>query len=375
MATTTKSKAAAPAKKAAAPVKAAAKKAAPAKKAAAPAKKVAPAKAPVKAAAKAPAKVAVKAAAKAPAKVAAKAPAKAPVKAAAKAPVKAPAKVAAKAAPAAPAKAPAKAAAPKAAAPKAGGWTRFPFPATAFQYTAATLKKSWARLHQGDAEPLPASAAVLEAWRLFHAGEFQAATEAGLAAGGAGLTVANKAQAIYATYLEKSEQKKLALLLEVAQRAEAQQATERDNANAYYWQAYALGRYSQGINVVDALAQGLGVKIKRALETAIELAPKHADAHITLGAFHAEVIDKVGRLLARSQGADAATGLRCLEAGLKLNPSSAIAMTQRADGLVMIEGDKRMADAEKLYQAAAACKPLDAMECLDVEAAKAELDD
>jgi len=33
-----------------------------------------------------------------------------------------------------------------------------------------------------------------------------------------------------------------------------------------------------------------------------------------------------------------------------------------------------MADAEKLYREAAACKPADAMERLDVEQAKAELE-
>ena len=66
--------------------------------------------------------------------------------------------------------------------------------------------------------------------------------------------------------------------------------------------AYALGRYSQGISVAKALAQGLGGKVKNALETTIKLAPKHADAHIALGAFHAEVIDKVGSLLGRTPG-------------------------------------------------------------------------
>jgi hypothetical protein len=41
----------------------------------------------------------------------------------------------------------------------------------------------------------------------------------------------------------------------------------------------------------------------------------------------------------------------------------------------MLEGDKRMKEAEQLYAEAAACKPLDAMERLDVEMAKAELED
>jgi hypothetical protein len=41
----------------------------------------------------------------------------------------------------------------------------------------------------------------------------------------------------------------------------------------------------------------------------------------------------------------------------------------------MLEGPKRMQQAEKLYAEAAACTPLDAMEKLDVEMAKAELED
>ena len=254
-------------------------------------------------------------------------------------------------------------------------WTAFPYDAADYAFDAAALKKHWARLHAGDAEPWPKDEAVLDAWALYHAGEFQKAAAAGLKAGGAGITVANKAQCIYANYLEKSEKTKLELFVEVAERAGAQSASEPKNANAHYWQAYALGRYSQGISVAKALAQGLGGKVKSALETTIKLAPRHADAHIALGSFHAEVIDKVGKLLGRTQGADAATGLKMFKKALELNPTSAIAMIEYANGLVMLEGDKKMKDAEKLYAEAAACMPLDAMERLDVEMAKAELED
>lgn len=248
-------------------------------------------------------------------------------------------------------------------------WTAFPYEPYPFD------KPQWARLHAGDAEPLPKDDKALAAWGLFHAGEFQKAYDAGLKAGGAGITAANKAQAIYANYLEKSEKTKLAMFLEVAERAEAQAAADPKNANAHYLMAYALGRYSQGISVAKALAQGLGGKVKTALETAIKLQPKHADAHIALGAFHAEVIDKVGKLLGKTQGADAATGLKLFQQALKLNPHSAIARVEYANGLVMLEGEKRMKEAEKLYAEAAACEPADAMERLDVEMAKAELED
>lgn len=254
-------------------------------------------------------------------------------------------------------------------------WTAFPYDNSAFVYTPATLKKHWARLHAGDAEPFPKDAAVQQAWIHFHAGDFQAAYDAGLAAGGAGITVANKAQGIYANYLEKKEKVKLEMFLEIAERAESQQGDEPKNANAHYWQAYALGRYGQGISVAKALAQGLGTKVKGALETTLALAPKHADAHIALGAFHAEVIDKVGKLLGRTQGADTATGLKMFEQAVKLNPTSAIAMIERANGLVMLEGDKRMQEAEKLYADAAACTAMDAMEQLDIELAKEELEE
>lgn len=254
-------------------------------------------------------------------------------------------------------------------------WTAFPYDAADYRYDPGALKRQWPRLHAGDVEPLPDDERVFAAWALFHAGEFQKAFDAGLKAGGSGITVANKAQAIYATYLEKSEQTRLAMFQDVAARAGAQASAEPGNANAHYWMAYALGRYSQGISVVSALSQGLGSRIKAALENTIALAPRHADAHIALGAFHAEVIDKVGSLLGRTQGASKESGLKLFKAALQLSPTSTIGMIEVANGLVMLEGEKRMKEAEALYAAAAASRPMDATERLDVERARAELAD
>lgn len=252
-------------------------------------------------------------------------------------------------------------------------WTAFPH-AGEYTFDAASLKKHWARLHAGDAEPLPKDPAVLQAWVLFHNGEFQRAAEAGLKAGGDGITAANKATCIYATYLEKKEKAKLDLFLEAAQRAEQQAAADPANPNAWYWQAYALGRYSQGISVAKALAQGLGTRVKDALEKTIRLQPRHADAHIALAAFHAEVIDKVGSLIGgMTYGAKKETGLKLFQEALKLNPGAPIAMVEYANGLVMLEGERKMKEATRLYEEAAAAKPLDAMERLDVELARAEL--
>jgi hypothetical protein len=252
-------------------------------------------------------------------------------------------------------------------------WTAFPHLGD-YQFDAGKVKKHWARLHAGDAEPLPNDPQVLEAWALFHNGDFERAAEAGLKAGGDGITAANKATAIYANYLEKKEKTKLDLFMEVAQRAEAQATGDAKNPNAWYWQAYTLGRYSQGISVAKALAQGLGSRVKEALERTIKLQPKHADAHIALAAFHAEVIDKVGSLIGgMTYGAKREIGLKLYQDALKINPDSAIGMIEYANGMVMLEGDRKMREATRLYEQAAGSKPMDAMERLDVELAKVEL--
>ena len=254
-------------------------------------------------------------------------------------------------------------------------WTTFPYLGD-YIFDAASVKNNWARLHAGDAEPLPQDAKVLEAWALFHSGEFQRALDMGLKIGGDGLTVANKSACIYANYLEKQERARLDLYMEVVRRAEAQAKRDPLNVNAHYWQAYALGRYSQGISVAKALAQGLSGKVKNSLENVIKLQPNHADAHIALGAFHADVIDKVGSLIGgMTYGAKKDTGLSLLQAALKLNFCSAIGMIEYANAMVMLDGEKMMSAATRLYQQAAAAKPMDAMERLDVEMAKAELED
>jgi tetratricopeptide (TPR) repeat protein len=254
-------------------------------------------------------------------------------------------------------------------------WTAFPY-AGDYAFDVASVTKNWARLHAGDAEPMPTDAEVLQAWALFHSGEFQKAVNLGVKIGGDGLTVANKAACVYATYLEKQEKARLELFLEVARRAEAQVKNDPLNINAQYWHAYALSRYSQGISVAKALAQGLGSKVKVSLENVIKLQPKHADAHIALGSFHAEVIDKVGSLIGgMTYGAKKDTGLALLQQALKLNFESAIGMIEYANAMLMLDGEKMLKEATRLYQQAAAAKPLDAMERLDVEMAKVELAD
>lgn len=254
-------------------------------------------------------------------------------------------------------------------------WAKFPHADKAYVYDPAGLKKQWARLHRGDCEPLPKDADVLGAWQAFHSGDFARAVETGLAAGDVGVNAAVKAQVVYGQYLEGGEKAKIALFEEAAGWAGERRSKHPKNANAHYLYAFAMGRYSQGISVAKALAQGLGGKIKEALTTAIKLEPKHADANIAYGAYQAEVIDKVGGLVAGvTYGAKKDSAIEHFQKALKLNPDSAIARIEYANGLIMLFGKSRLDEATKLYEEAAAHKPADAMERLDVERAKAELE-
>ncbi len=287
---------------------------------------------------------------------------------------------------------------------KKAAWAAFPYPSRRFQYAQSALKKHWDRLHLGDKEPYPSaqclakvckenrlaadsipdfdgdfgpvSDQVLEAWCCYHEGEFRNAVEQGLSLGPIGYAVANKAAAIHATYLEKAPAPKQRRFQEVVARAEQAMALLPRHPNSHYLYAYALGRYSQEISVVQALAQGFGGKIKAALERTLELEPGHADAHTALGTYHAEILDKVGAMLgALTYGASKDEAVRHYQTGLKLNPHSAIARIEFADGLMMMYGKSRLDEATRLYIEASKLEACDAMEQLDIERCRSRLEE
>ncbi|MCE2990874.1 MAG: hypothetical protein ACK5UX_05020 [Burkholderiales bacterium] len=250
-------------------------------------------------------------------------------------------------------------------------WTKTPVDSKAVTYPGDALKKNWDALHKGDNEAFPKDAGLQEAWRAFHAGDFAAAAEQGQ-----GHTVATKATSIYANHVEKKDAAKVKLYQESMAMAEALMKSEPKNPNAHYQYAYAAGRYSQSISVMKALKEGYGGKIKAALETALKLDPKHADAHTAMGAYHAEIIDKVGGMVGKlTYGADKDLSVKHFEAAIKLNPQSPVAHIEYANGLLMLFKDKEIDKATKLYEKAAKMKGRDAMELMDIEIAKAELED
>jgi tetratricopeptide (TPR) repeat protein len=197
-------------------------------------------------------------------------------------------------------------------------WSKFPHDQQAITYTGDALKKHWDALHKGDHEPYPKDAKLQDAWRHYHAGNFADAVDAG-----AGSVVAIRAMSIYATYLEKKDAAKIKLYQDAMEAADALRAREPKNLNAHYQYAYAAGRYSQSISILKALKEGYGGKIKSALETVLALDSKHAEAHTAMGAYHAEIIDKVGAMVGKlTYGASRDAAVEFDEKALKLSPQS-----------------------------------------------------
>ena len=284
-------------------------------------------------------------------------------------------------------------------AAKKSTWAKFPHEAKAFDQAGDKLKKAWPSLHAGDCEPFPddkraaalikaagkaapkgldaaaLAEALQDAWRAFHRGDFQQAYEAGSALGPVGASVACKALAIHATHLVDDEDEQLKRFEQAGKLAEAALAALPGEANSHYRYAHAMGRYSQHISIAKALKLGLATKVRKALETTLELAPKHAEAHTALGLYHAEIISKIGALVGgMTYGAKASEAEKHLATALKLTPDSPIAHFEHGNLLLLLHGDKKEDAAATAYEKAGKLKPKDAMEKLDAEFAKAQLE-
>jgi len=278
-------------------------------------------------------------------------------------------------------------------------WAAFPHDAKGFAYAGDALKKAWPKLHAGDVEPFPdakraaaliaaagkaapkgfdadgLAAALQEAWRAFHHGDFKAAFDAGEKLGPVGACVEVKALGIHATYLVDDDAEKLKRFEQAAKLAEAAVKALPDEANSHYRHAFALGRYSQGLSIAKALKAGIAGKVRNALDTTLELAPKHAEAHTAMALYHAEIIGKVGAMIGGlTYGAKATEADKHIKTALKLTPDSPIAHIEHGNVLMLLHGDKQEDAAAAAYEKAAKLKPADAMEALDAAYAKSQLE-
>ena len=205
---------------------------------------------------------------------------------------------------------------------------------------------------------------------------FADAVAAGRKAGGAGMNAAVKAQMIYANYLEKSEPAKLALLEEAAGWADERRRRCAEGCQ----RALSLCLRARSLQPGHLDHQGAGARLRRqdqgcADDRAQARAEARRRAHRVRflpgrdhrqGGWHRRRDD-----LRREKGFRAGALPEGAQAQPRIPRSPRI---EYANGLIMMFGKARMAEAEKLYQEAAACTPADAMERSTSRLAKSELE-
>jgi tetratricopeptide (TPR) repeat protein len=278
---------------------------------------------------------------------------------------------------------------------------RTPATGRAARLTEHTLREHWAQLHRGDREPFPdleridtlaASARTLSelverlggaaavakglqrAWAAFHNGQFADAIKLGGAQGAFGAAAANKAAAVHSLYAQLEPNPLAALLIEAGERGEAAVRLLPHEANVHYSLALVLGRYSQRLSILRALAQGMAERVRSHLERTLELEPQHAEAHVALGLFHAEIVAKLGSIAASlTYRTSASAAIKHFERAVELTPHSPIALMEYAHGLRLLDAGAHRREVLDLYQRAAACRPLDTVDQLDCKRAREEL--
>jgi len=266
-----------------------------------------------------------------------------------------------------------------------------------WRYAGEALHRHWARLHLGDREPWPDARQVSaharhgalaemvaahggastvahelqQAWREFHAGQFADAIRRGGALGPLGAPAANKAAEVQLLHGKPDTSAALKALSAAIERGEAAVTELPDYPNAHYMLALVLGRYGQRISIVKALAAGLAGRIRAGLERTLELEPRHAEAHLAFGLYHAAIVAQLGALAGRlSYGVSRDAALEHFGRAARLAPALPIVHIEHAHGLLLLDSARYREEAGALYRRATECEPLDASEELDVRRAR-----
>lgn len=201
--------------------------------------------------------------------------------------------------------------------------------------------------------------------KLIDDGKFAEAYDQGLKLGNAaGLILAAKAASYYASYQAKDNEKADWYGKAEAAAKKAIQA-DSNNPEAYFELARAQGRLSQYRGILESL--GLANTIKENLDATLRLNPKHAGAKVALALWNHSLVSKnVGWLY----GANGGSVAPLFQEAIKLEPEVIIHKVEYA-GVLAQRGQKD--EARKLYEAALAIAPKNAVDRYDLERAKREL--
>ena len=192
-----------------------------------------------------------------------------------------------------------------------------------------------------------------EAKSAFAEGRFVEAAGIAEAAGTSeGFALAARALAVYGHYAAPEEDRKE--LFERALRM-GEEAVRADSANpeGYFQSGHALGRYAQSIGTMTALRKGIGGKTREMFEATLARDPDHAKAHLALGGWNADIVDRAGGLPARVMyGATKKKAVAYFERALELAPESKVVLLDYALRLPKLDKKKGRERAKELLSKA-----------------------
>ncbi|MDE0310285.1 MAG: hypothetical protein OXI60_10730 [Acidiferrobacterales bacterium] len=180
-----------------------------------------------------------------------------------------------------------------------------------------------------------------DAQHSYVAGEFVDAAQIAKALGTSeGYTLAARSLTIYARYIAAEEDARM-LLNEAIELAQAAVEHEPKNAHAYMALTKAFGRYSHTISKIKAMNENLADKSLSAIESALQINPDMAPAHVSLGRWHVGIVARMGSLLAGATfGAKKKTAISAFERALELGLEEKEDYLDLAIGYIALDKDK-----------------------------------
>lgn len=254
-----------------------------------------------------------------------------------------------------------------------------------YDYSQEQLSEIWDELHAGDCYTYPIDmqgydTVILtkqaDAWLDYHNGNFEDAARKAVDLAEHGAVILAKSVATYCDYLCEDEDEAIQLLKDTMEFCETAAKELPDCANVQFVNALIMGRYSQRISITKALSQGLGGKVKKYLNKTLELEPEHAEAHTAMGLYNAEIIDKVGSMIAGlTYGAKKDIAMKHFDESLRLTPDIPITAIEYANGLLLLHGEKANDKVMELYEHASSQEAKDSVQACDISFASDQLED
>lgn len=165
-----------------------------------------------------------------------------------------------------------------------------------------------------------------------------------------GYALAAEALAIHGHYLA-TEDAKAELLGRAMQLGQEAIRKDPDNPAAHLQHAHAMGRYTQAVGTLRVKRE-YARRVRAALERALLLKPGLAEAHLSLGAWHAEAIRDGGFMARVLFGASGNEARAHYNAALELAPDAKIVHAEYALGLLLLDRRKHLEEARSLLERA-----------------------